>query len=165
MPRTLIKMLAFGSGGVVFAGMFGLSLASFAESGSFEFYKQRPYSSGYVAQSAPLAETAGYSIGPPSVPSASPIEMTAAPRAVYSPGYPGDGWVEEPRAGATQAVAYERVAAEDAADARVIGETGGSWAEPARGRNVARADAEDGAYVETADVDSDAFEGPLEETD
>ncbi|RYD50532.1 MAG: hypothetical protein EOP60_11465 [Sphingomonadales bacterium] len=160
----MIKMLAFGSGGVMVAGMFGLSLASFAESGSFEFYKRQPYSSGYVAQNAPLAEPASYSISPPAA-SASPVEMIAAPRAQYSPGYPGDGWAEDAPAGPSQAVAYEVVAEDDGPDARVVPETGGSWTEPAREVRVVRADAEDVVYIEATSDDGDASEGRLEETD
>lgn len=165
MPRNPIKMLTFGGGAILFAGLFGLSLASYAESGSFAFYKQQPYASRDFAQSAPFAEPASYPISPPSLPVASAAEMTAVPRASYSPGYPGNVWPEDARAAPAQPVSYERIGRDESRDTRVIPETGGSWAEPAREPGVIRPGAEEAAFAETAAEDSDAIEEPLAETD
>lgn len=165
MQRNPIKLLMLGSGGVTFAGLFGMSLASYAESGSFEFYKQRPYDSGYVAQSAPLAEMASYPISPPSPPETSPAALIAAPRPVYAPGYPGDSWPEDSPAALIQAVAYEPVAPEDGMDARRIPETGGSWTEPARRLTGTPAEADDEEALARDPNDSDTIKGTMDDAD
>jgi hypothetical protein len=165
MPRNAMKILAIGCGGVVLAGMFGISLASYAESGSFAFYRQQSASGWNSQPIEPIAEIASYPISPPSPPETSPAAMMAMPRARYSPGYPGDSWPEETRARPIQVVAYEPIERDGGPDMRVIPEMGGSWTEPARRRSEVRAERDDDAYIETSAEDEDAIEEPLEEAD
>ncbi len=170
MPRDVVKILSIGGGGVVLAGMFGISLASYAESGSFAFYRGQSASSWNSAPIEPIAETASYPISPPVAPNTSrpemnPAAMTVMPRPRYAPGYPGDSAPEEASATPNQVAAYEPAMRDGGRDTRVIREAGGSWSEPARRYRVARAESDDGAFVETWAEGDDAIDEPLDETD
>ncbi len=170
MPRNAMKMMTIGCGAAVLAGLLGISLAGFADSGSFAFYRQQSASSWNAPRIEPIPEIASYPISPPippetSPPETSPAAMTAMPRAKYSAGYPGDSGAEEARARPTRIAAYEPVGRDDGPDPRVIPEMGGSWTEPARRERVTRVEREEAAYIEASAEDGDAIEEPLDEAE
>jgi hypothetical protein len=149
-------MIAGGAGAMALAGAFGLSLASYAESDSFAFYKQRYRASHGSAQPA-IDGTATYPASAPFVQAAAPFSAPVASRAEYAaaePDYPEDVL------GPARRVGLEWVEPADL-DARVIPEMRGFWTRPiATEQAETQARPDDEAPVGAADGQED-MEEPL----
>lgn len=161
MQQNRIKMIACGGGALAFAGAFGLSLASYAESGSFAFYKQHSPAAWSLASPEQPVAVAALPAGAPFGQMAAPTAMPPVSRAEY----PQDAalWREDTRDTVKPAV-FERAEPEPEFETRVIPETRGSWTEPMANERVEmQADSDDEAWVEAAPEDrGDAADAAVE---
>ncbi|RYE02597.1 MAG: hypothetical protein EOP61_08060 [Sphingomonadales bacterium] len=129
------KGIALCSAGMAIACLGGISLAGFADNGTFAFYKERPKPLPQYSPSQPVRDYGGYPIDPGPVAAAPPITVNPID-ALYRDADVTTADLSEPAFYTAASHSYVAPASEPVATVQdppelSVSVTRGSWAQPA----------------------------------